>query len=135
MAQKSLETKKIAFRILDKIFNVGDFFVVDETCSRDIIVHVPGIAGDLKGIEAFKEFIKSFHEAFTAIHLHVDDMHVEGDMVDVHATITANNVGPFYEIAAAQKEVTMEPSFFFKFNSDGKVVELWQEIDTTSLMR
>jgi predicted ester cyclase len=135
MVQTSLDTEKIAFRILDGIFNVGDFLVVDETCSKDIVVHVPGIAEDLKGIEAFKGFMKSFQEAFTDVHLHVDDMHVEGDIVDAHATITANNVGSFFKIPATHTQVMIEPNFFFKFNSDGKVAEFWQEIDTTSLTR
>jgi hypothetical protein len=35
---------------------------------------------------------------------------------------------------ATGKEVTLEPVFFLKFDSDGKVAEFSQEMDITSLM-
>lgn len=126
--EASSETKKqIAFRILDETFNEGEISVIDETCSKDIVVHNPKVPGDLKGIEAFKVFVKDFLWAFRGIHLHVDEMHVEGDMVDAHTTFTATNQEPFLGSPATQKEVSTEPVFFFKFGADGRVVEHWQE--------
>ncbi len=126
--EKPLEAKEqIVFRILDELFNEGLITVIDETCSNDVVVHNSMLKDDLKGSEAFKGFIKDFLWAFGDIHLHVDDLHVEGDMVDAHTTFTAVNKADFLGRPATQKEVSTEPVFFFKFGPDGKVVEHWQE--------
>jgi steroid delta-isomerase-like uncharacterized protein len=128
MLESSSEAKKqVGFRILDRAFNEGALKIIDETCSKNIVVHNSKLPDDLKGIDAFKGFLKDFRWAFRDIHLHVDDLHAEGDMVDCHATFTATNRAPFLGSPATQKEVKTEPVFFFKFGSDGKVVEHWQE--------
>ena len=127
MEKKSEAKKQIAFQILDRIFNEGSLSIVDKTCSKNIIVHNPRVPDDIKGIEAFKGFAKDFLRAFRDIHLHVDELHAEGDMVDAHTTFTATNIAPFLGSPATQKEVSTEPVFFFKFGPDGKVVEHWQE--------
>ena len=126
--ETSAEAKKqIAFKLLDRTFNEGALSVIDETCSKNIVVHNPRVPDDLKGIEAFKKFVKDFRWAFRDIHLHVDELHAEGDTVDAHTTFTATNKAPFLGSPATQKEVNTEPVFFFKFGPDGKVVEHWQE--------
>jgi predicted ester cyclase len=127
METSSEAKKQIAFRILDRVFNEGALSVIDKTCSKNIVVHNPRVPDDLKGIEAFKGFLKDFRRAFVDIHLHIDELHVEGDMVDAHTTFTATNKSSFYGSPATEKEVSTEPVFFFKFGPDGKVVEHWQE--------
>lgn len=127
--------EQAAFRILDEIFNMGRLQVIDETCSKELVAHVPGLAGDLKGIDAFKAFLKDFLYSFTITHLHVEDMHSEGDAVDAHTTMTAINTGPFMEIPRTGREITIEPAYFFKFGPDGKVIEHWQEIDKADLLK
>jgi predicted SnoaL-like aldol condensation-catalyzing enzyme len=127
MKTSSEARKQIAFRILNEIFNEGTLSVIDETCSKNIVVHNPRVPDGLKGIEAFKGFVKDFLWAFRDIHLHVDELHAEGDMADAHTTFTATNRAPFLGSPATQKEVSTEPVFFFKFGPDGKVVEHWQE--------
>ena len=113
--------------MLNEMFNQGTFWVIDETCSKNIVVHNSRLRHELKGIEAFKGFVKDFLYAFSDIHLHVDELHAEGDMVDAHTTFTATNRKPFLGSPATEKEVNTEPVFFFKFGPDGKVVEHWQE--------
>jgi steroid delta-isomerase-like uncharacterized protein len=127
METSSEAKKQVAFKLLDRTFNEGALSVIDETCSKNIVVHNPRVPDDLKGIEAFKRFIKDFRWAFRDIHLHVDELHAEGDTVDAHTTFNATNKASFLGSPATQKEVNTEPVFFFKFGPDGKVVEHWQE--------
>ena len=134
MAKKPEDKKRLVFTILDELFNEGNLSIINQTCSKNITVNVSGAQEDLKGIEAFKRYVKSFHNAFTDIHVHIDEIHEEGDLIDAHATMTATNIGKFLGIPATEKEVTLEPVFFFKFDSDGKVAEFSQEMDITSLM-
>jgi len=126
---KSLsETRKlVSVRILNDVFNKSIVEAIDETCSKDIVVHNPHLPSDLKGIDAFKKFLTDFLRAFEDIHLHIDNLHAEDDMVDCHATFTAINVESFLGSPATQKKVSTEPVFFFKFGTDGKVSEHWQE--------
>lgn len=134
MAKKTENKKRLVFTILDELFNEGHLSIINQTCSENITVNVSGAQEDFKGIEAFKRYIKSFHNAFTDIHLHIDEMHEEGDLVDAHATLTATNTGKFFDVPATGKEVTLEPVFFFKFDSDEKVAEFSQEMDIEGLM-
>jgi predicted ester cyclase len=126
--EASLEARKQkAFRMLNGIFNEGTDFVIDEVCSKNIVVHISESAGDIKGIKAFKDYVKDFLRAFTDIHLDVEDLHAEGDMVDAHASFDGTNIAPFRGMTTKRGEMTAEPVFFFKFGPDGKIVEYWQE--------
>ena len=128
LLESSYETRKeTVSKMLVKMFDQGALGVIDETCSKDIIVHNSKLSEELKGIEAFKGFMKDFLWAFRDIHLHIDDVHAEGDTVDCHASFTATNKASFRGIPATHKTVSTEPVFFFKFGSDGKVMEHWQE--------
>jgi steroid delta-isomerase-like uncharacterized protein len=134
MTKKPENKKRLVFTILDELFNEGHLSIIDETCSQKITVDVTGAQQDIKGIEAFKQYLMSFHKAFDDIHLHIDDIQEEGDLVEAQATLTATNIGKFFDIPATGKEVTLEPVFFFKFDSDGKVAEFSQEMDIEGLM-
>jgi len=134
MAKKSENRKRLVFTILDELFNEGNLSIIDGTCAENITVNVSGAQEDFHGIEVFKRYVMSFHNAFSDIHLHIDEIHEEGNLVDAHATMTATNVGKFLGIPATEKEVTLEPVFFLKFDSDGKVVEFSQEMDIEGLM-
>jgi len=113
--------------MLNEIFNEGTDFVIDEVCSKNIVVHVSRDAGDIKGIKAFKDYVKAFLQAFKDIHLDVNNLHAEGDMVDAHASLAATNIASFRGMPAKRGEVATEPVFFFKFGPGGKIVEYWQE--------
>jgi predicted ester cyclase len=132
MAKKSENKKRLTFTMLDELFNEGNLSIINQTCSENI-ARASGCQEDFNGIEAFQRFVESFHNAFADIHLHIDEIHEEGDLVDAHATLTATNIGKFLGMPATQKEVTLEP-VFFKFDSDGKVVEFSQEMDIVGLM-
>ena len=126
--EASLEArKKTAFKLLNDIFNEGVLFTIDEVCAKNIVVHVSGDGGDIKGTEAFKGYVKDFQAAFADIHLDVDDIHAEGDTVDAHTSLSATNIAAFRGKPRTGEEVFTEPVFFFKFGPDGKIVEHWQE--------
>jgi predicted ester cyclase len=126
--EASLEARKqTAFRILNDVFNEGTDLIIDEVCAKNIVVHVSEDAVDINGIKAFKDYIKDFLHAFTDIHLDVNNLHAEGDMVDVHASFVGTNIAPFRGVPAKRGDVATEPVFFFKFGHDGKIVEYWQE--------
>lgn len=127
MADQSETNKKVASRMLDEMFNLGRPAVIDEVCSKNVLVHVPDCVGDLKGMKAFKEFLNNFLDAYSDIHLHEEDIHAEKDLVDVHATLNATHIGTFYGVAATGEDVTLEPLFTFKFSPEGKIVEHWEE--------
>jgi SnoaL-like polyketide cyclase len=135
MATKSAVREQLAFRIIDNLFNVGDPSVIDETCSENISIHVPGIRDELRGIQALKDYYKDFLKSFTLIHLHVRDMHSEDNLVDAHTTMTATYIRPFLGTQPTQKEVTVEPVFFLKFGPDEKVIEYTQDLDIVELTR
>jgi predicted ester cyclase len=134
MAKKSENKKRLVFSILDELFNEGNVSIIDETCSKNITVNISGAQQNLKGIEAFKRYVLSFHNAFSGIHLHIDEIHEEGDLVDAHTTLTATNIGKFLGMPATEREVTLEPVFFLRFDANGKVAEFSQEMDITDLM-
>ena len=119
--------KQTAFRLLNAVFNEGTDFVIDEVCAKNIVAHVSLDTGDIKGIKAFKDYFKDFLHAFTDIHLDVNKLHAEGDMVDAHASFAGTCIATFRGVPAKQGEVATEPVFFFKFGPGEKIVEYWQE--------
>ncbi len=68
---------------------------------RDVGVTVP------HGRDALKQFVQRFRSAFPDIHIQVEHALVDGDMVVVRCSVTANATGPGIEIAATGKPIAM----------------------------
>ena len=120
------ENKAKLHRLVEETINNGDLSVADEIMATDYVYHFPGM--DFKGPEGFKQFITIQRTAFPDLHVTVDEMIAEGNMVAARFKISGTMKGELMGIAPTGKKMNIVEALFIRFEN-GKVVEATPTID------
>ncbi len=76
----SIEANKaLARRAIEEIWNQGKLDVIDEITTEDFVLHDMG--QDIRGREAYKQYVANVRRAFPNFHSTVDDLVAEGNVV------------------------------------------------------
>ncbi len=114
-------------RLNDEVWNKGNLAVVDELVTPDYVFHGPET--EIKGPEGLKQYIAAMRTAFPDLHMTIEDMVAEGDMVAARYTARGTFKGEFMGIAPTGKQMTLPNTAFARFKG-GKQVEVWPYMDT-----
>ena len=123
-------------RQIFEVMNEGKAAIVakiDEVCSADILAHT-ATGNDLRGVEAFKQYMVGFYDAFPDLHITIEDILVDGDKAATRYTYTGTNRGAFMGVPPTNRRITGWAIEIDRF-SDGRLVELWGRLDTLGLMQ
>ena len=86
------------------------------------------------GIEGIKQTVPMFRTAFPDLQFNIVDLIAEGDKVVSRLTIQATHKGEFMGISPTGKQVSITGIDIVRI-VDGKMVELWGEVDMLRLMQ
>jgi predicted ester cyclase len=128
------ESKALARRVLEEMFNKGNLDVADELLAPNYVDHDPAMPEDIHGPEGFKQYVSGYRSAFSDLHLTFEDQIAEGDKVVTRWTGTGTHDGELSGIAPTGNRVTL-PGMEIVRISGGKLVEGWEGYDTMNLMR
>lgn len=122
-----LHARKIApvRKFLEEFKNHANIDVVDETWTKDSVLHLTGFPVSA-GREGQKGIGRKIFSAFGDVHVEVNDTIVEGDRVVERHTATAVHKGEFNGIAATGKKVSWTENHIYRIE-DGKIAEAWSE--------
>jgi steroid delta-isomerase-like uncharacterized protein len=107
--------------------------VIDEYFATDLVYH-PAYGEDIHGIKGYKQTANEFFNAFPDHHITIDDIFVEGDKVASRYTLTGTHKGEFMGIPATNEKLTMWVISIDRV-AGGKVVEIWERLDTLGFMQ
>ena len=124
------DNKEIVRRTVEEAINKGKLDVVDEAMDTSYVYHVPD--NEVIGPDGFKLYVSMMRAALPDLHMNIDAMVAEGDMVASRFTITGTHHGHFMGIAPTGKLVTISEAVFIRFEN-GKEVEAWPYTDTLSI--
>ena len=130
----SLEENKACVRQLyEKVFNRKNLAAIDDYFAADVIDHSlpPGVPG---GSEGVKLTIGMFVGAFPDMHLTVEDLIAEGDMVVARWTLRGTHQGASLGMPPTGKQFAM-PGVSIVRLSDGKSVEQWVVHDQLGMLQ
>jgi predicted ester cyclase len=123
----SIEGNKAGmYRLVEEVFNKGDITALDEICTPNCVLEAPGVPsekGIQEGVEAFKQRITSFRNAFPDIQYTIDDTVAEGNMVAIGYSFRGTHKGEFAGIIPTGKQVKVT-ELCFAHLTDGKVERL-----------
>lgn len=123
-------------RWFEEVWNKGRAEAVDEMFAEDAIAH--GLTDDpdnpLRGPGAFKEFHKSFREAFPNIVVTVEDTIAEEDKIAARCTVTGKHEGDSLGFAATQAPMAITGICIVRI-SDGRIVEAWNNFDFMTMYK
>jgi len=129
------ENKAIARRWVDE-FNKGSLATFIELLAPDFVYHGTGTGVPRKPMtrEELKQGMRMFFAAFPDGRQTIEDTIAEGDRVVMRWTFRATHKGDFAGMPATGKELTVTWIIIFRI-ADGKIAEVWQEMDEMDTMR
>lgn len=115
--------KAVARRFYDDVVNTHNLSMIDSFASPNYIEHQydTHFAGNLKGM---KTAFSHYFTAFPDMHVKVNFMTVEGDLVTSQITTTGTNTGPIYGMPATNRKIEINGVDIVRIK-DGKAVEHW----------
>jgi len=134
--------KALVRRAIEEIWNQGNFTMVDELFTADIVRRDPNLPEAIKGREAYQQEVAALRTAFPELVDTVDDLIAEADKVVVRWTVdTGPQKGelslPGAQLAPTGKRFTSTGVSILRI-SDGKIAEdlcwfdamsFWKQLD------
>ena len=105
---------------------------LDKYYSSDCVAHFPG-GRDVHGLEAITLGASQMNAAFPDMLHGIEDIIAHGDLVAVRFSIKMTHTGEFQGIPPTGKQLSGSMMEFNRI-AEGKIVEVWQEADSTGLM-
>ena len=122
-------------QIVTEAFVKGNLDQFDETHAPDIVTYVPPFP-DVKGSEAYKQFITDMRTAFSDIRVDWDETITEGNTIAHRFTMRMKHTGnyPAIPVTPTGKEVVITGGVFLHVEDD-KIVEVFQYGDWLGMMQ
>ncbi len=126
------ENRQIVSRYIEEFKNQGNHDIVDELVAPDFVHHFtdPRLP---PGPDALKLLGQAIVAGFPDVQATVNDLIASGDKVIERTTASATHNGEFNGVPATGNRVTWTEIHIYRL-SDGKIVELWSEIDLLALL-
>ena len=129
----STDNRSVAKRIIEEAWNHGNLDALNEVVAPNYVGH-DTLGPEIHGLEGFKKRVHSLRTAFPDLHLTVEDMFADGDVVITRFNSRGTHKGNFQGIAATGKSYKISAITISRY-SDGKVVEGWIQVDALGLMQ
>jgi len=114
-------------------FNKGNVELADKIYDADVLYYEPS-AGEVRGLDALKQFVRTWLTAFPDAQLKIEHQVGEGDHVATRWTFMGTHRGNFRGIPPTGKPITMGAMYFYRI-ANNKVVEIRAIVDILSLLR
>lgn len=121
-------------RFYEDVMNNHKLASIDELCAANFVDHNPDPGHSGQGIDDLKKTMAEMGASFPDMHVTVNNMVAEGDMVAANITMTGTWKGDMMGMKANGKSFKADACDFLRIK-DGKAVERWGVFDVMSMMR
>jgi ketosteroid isomerase-like protein len=119
-------------RFMEEFKNTANLDIVDELFTSDFVLHLPGMQLP-PGPQSQKNVGRTIFDAFSDVHVIVNDTIVEGDRVVERHTARARHTGTFNGVPATGQDVGWTENHIYRLK-DGKIAEAWSEVSFHDLI-
>ncbi len=127
------EDNKAFFRQFIDGMNAQDLDFIDRLLDPNFIEHDPE-PGVEPGIEGIKQIIGMFYSGFPDLHVTINQLVTEGDIVVGHMTTEGTQTGEFMGIPASGKKMSITEIHMVRI-ANGKAVEHWGLANALAMMQ
>jgi predicted ester cyclase len=132
--KRSVEERNRAIVLRNfRAFDSGDLRTLEETTAPSFVDHNP-LEGQLPGVKGTTQASAIYRTAFPDAKIFVEDTIAEADKVVIRWSGYATHKGPFLDVAATNKRVTLQGITIFRVVK-GRVAEQWGELNLLSILR
>ena len=122
------ENKTIVRRYIEDVINTGEYDRLEEFIAPGYINHIVGPSGERvitgRGPEWYGQSHSGVRAAFPDLHIEIEDIIAEGDLVAIHMIWSGTHMGEFRGIAPTGKHVSWGNTAFRRV-ANGMIVEGW----------
>ena len=119
----SQEQKRAQIEQVFDTLNRRAYDELDEIFHPDYVDHTP--IGDLHGVEAFKDYVRSWIEAFPDARFELQNIVVDGDLAAWQPRFRGTNTGPLMGMPPTGKSVDVLGLHMGRLSNDGRPIEHW----------
>jgi steroid delta-isomerase-like uncharacterized protein len=131
MAQANIDASR---RLIEEAFSEGRLELLDELCADGFVSHDP-LAGD-QDVEAVKQSISGYREAFPDLAFTIQDIFAAGDKVVMRWTGVGTFENEFMGLEpSGEQGDPVRGMSIDRYDEDGKLAESWGQWDTLTFMR
>ena len=116
----SLEENKAVVRKMFEAINKKNLASLDKLMAPDFVLHING--RQKQGWEANKQFLEAEIRAFPDLHVTIEDIIAEGDLVCVRLQETATHNGEYRGLAPTGRKLSYSVAAFWRL-AEGKIAE------------
>jgi steroid delta-isomerase-like uncharacterized protein len=116
-----------------RAWNAGDLEAATGLLADGYVRHDANLP-EVAGPQAERQFIAAVLAAFPDLHLRIDHMLAEDDLVAVRCTAEGTHRGEFLGVPATGRRVSFQTAETYRL-SDGKLAEQWVVMDALGLFR
>lgn len=127
------ENKELYRRFIETVFNAGNFDNIHDFLSADYSIQdaPPGTA---PGAEGVKDVVRMFRGGFPDLHITLEEVIAEGDLVSARSTMRGTHQGEIFGIPATGNKVSV-PGLTMVRIVNGRLVASWVKNDVGALMQ
>jgi predicted ester cyclase len=134
-APNNVEANKAGVRAFyDTVINGHNIAAIDKYCAENVVDHNPDPGQSGQGIAAIKKGFQDWFASMPDVHISIDQIMGEGDMVTAISTMTGTMKGDMGPMKATGKSCKVMNIDIIKLK-DGKCVERWGLADQMAMMQ
>jgi steroid delta-isomerase-like uncharacterized protein len=126
--------KNVVERFYEEVWGRGNVEVADEVFADDYVRHDLRPARAAPGAAGQAQIAQAFRHAFPDLQWRVDLVLAEHDLVAARWTASGTHNGAWGDLAPTGKHAEFSGVNIFRFNDQGRVVEIWNHRDDLGLM-
>jgi steroid delta-isomerase-like uncharacterized protein len=133
---KMSEKLKAAVReFYERGWNQADLSVIDDLFSPEYDDHDAAAQTGTSGLDAARQFIRTFRAAIPDLHVEIEGQYAEGSTVATRWTATGTHEGALMGVAATHRRVEVNGISIDRFDEHGRFAEGWGNWDGIALLR
>lgn len=128
------ENKAIVRRFYEQVMNNGQVELLDELMDAEFDDRGEALFGSLHGREVIRQGIVATRSILPDLHVTIEDMIAEGDMVGVRGLMRCTHQGEWLGITPTGNELTWKGIAMFRL-ANGRLMQRWFNSDGLSIVQ